>query len=541
MTTFGIDLGTTYSCIAMVDDTGRPLIVKNAIGEDSTPSVVFFETPDNVVVGREAKNSAKLFPDLVVSLIKRRMGEDGVELEFHGARHTPITVSALILRELARAAEEIAHVPVRDVVITVPAYFGVKEREATRAAGGIAGLNVLNVVPEPVAAALHYESFQRDTDQTILVYDLGGGTFDTTVIRIADGDIVVVCTDGDHRLGGADWDDRIADLLLKSFEDEHPGTDARGSEDFMQELAIAAEDLKRALSSVASRRYNMRYGDDSSRVELTREAFENSTADLLERTHDITRRTLEAARAKGITEFDDVLLVGGSTRMPAVQEMLRKRFGFAPKLHDPDQAVAKGAAMFAAIESVKIALPGTDGETTAPSSAQVKEAAAELGLDEASVLSLVGKRVAGVVPRAFGVKVLAEQDPDADPDGFVVDHLLRANDQLPASPPTQSYGTAFEGMVSIVLEIWEQAGSVESRRLSDNAKIGEGRIDHLPPMPKGSPVKITFTMDEMGLLRVHAVEGVTGQEVAMELAIAGLSGDELAEARSAVAQYDVGA
>src|SRR3954452_17429004 len=301
MATFGIDLGTTYSCIARIDDTGRPVVVKNAIGEDSTPSVVFFETPDNVVVGREAKNSAKVYPDLVVSLIKRRMGEDGVELEYHGDKHTPISISGLILREVARAAEQIAHLPVRDVVITVPAYFGVKEREATRAAGKAAGLNVLNVVPEPVAAALHYEALDSGTPRTLQVYDLGGGTFQPNGIRISGGDIQVICTDGDHQLGGADWDDRVADYLLRQFEQEHPGSGAGQSEDFLQELATAAEEIKRALSSVTARKHNLRFGDDVTRVEVTRETFERITGDLLEKTCEITQRTVEAARERGIT------------------------------------------------------------------------------------------------------------------------------------------------------------------------------------------------------------------------------------------------
>jgi molecular chaperone DnaK len=534
MAVFGIDLGTTYSCIAHVDDTGRPVVIKNAVGEDTTPSVVFFETEGNVVVGREAKNSAKIYPELVVSLIKRRMGED-VELEFHGQAHTPVTVSALILRELARAAEESAHVPVEDVVVTVPAYFGIKEREATRAAGVAAGLNVLNVVPEPVVAALHYEVMgSGDQERTILVYDLGGGTFDTTVIRISGQEIRVVCTDGDHHLGGADWDDRIAAMLLARFIEEHPGSDAEHSEEFLQELATGAEELKRALSSLQKRHYTMRWGAETARVEVTREEFENATAHLLERTAEITRRTVDAAKAQGVDGFDAVLLVGGSTRMPAVQEMLRRRFGFEPLLHDPDLAVAKGAALYALIESVKIALPG-------PEDTRLERVAAELGIDAGSMKTVVGKRVTAVVPRAFGVKVLAEGHPDADGDGFIVDHLLHANTPLPAAPPTQTYGTAYDNMVSIVLEIWEQAGATASPQLVDNAKIGEGRIDGLPPLPVGSPVQVTFSMDEMGTLRVHAVEGRTRQELSMELAIAGLSTEQLDDARSAVAKYDVSA
>ena len=212
--TFGIDLGTTHSCVARIDDAGKPVIIKSAIGEDTTPSAVYFESRQNVVVGRAAKNEALLAPDLVAQLVKRDMGTQA-EYTFHGERHTPETVSALILRELARAAAEHVGEAVHDVVITVPAYFGVAEREATRRAGQLAGLNVLDVLAEPVAAALHYQAVTgRGSAGTehILVYDLGGGTFDTTVIRLEGDDITVVCTDGDDRLGGADWDEVIARL-----------------------------------------------------------------------------------------------------------------------------------------------------------------------------------------------------------------------------------------------------------------------------------------------------------------------------------------
>src|SRR6266568_9640644 len=198
MATYGIDLGTTNSCVASVDDTGRAVVLQNAIGEDTTPSVVYFESADNVVVGRQAKESALLTPQLVVELVKRQMGQD-IHYTFHGQGHTPESVSALILRELARAAQEKTGAEVRDVVITVPAYFGVLEREATRKAGAIAGLNVLDVLAEPVAAALAYQALGKHTGvRHIFVYDLGGGTFDTTVIRIDGDDIQVVCTAGNH-------------------------------------------------------------------------------------------------------------------------------------------------------------------------------------------------------------------------------------------------------------------------------------------------------------------------------------------------------
>src|SRR3954463_2369140 len=258
MTTYGIDLGTTYSCIAYVDETGRAVVAKNAVGEDTTPSVVYFESEHSVVVGRAAKNSAMLNPDLVVELIKRQIGQGDAKREFHGEPHTPESTSALILRELARNAEEDTGEPVKDVVITVPAYFGVLERDATRKAGQIAGLNVLDVLAEPVAAALHYEALTEDAGvRHLLVYDLGGGTFDTTVIRLEGGDVQVVCTDGDHHLGGADWDSKIIEFLLNGFTEQHPARARGGDEQFVQDLAISAEQLKKELSAAQTRRHNM--------------------------------------------------------------------------------------------------------------------------------------------------------------------------------------------------------------------------------------------------------------------------------------------
>ena len=222
MTTFGIDLGTTYSCISYCDESGHAKVVRNATGDETTPSVVYFEDAENIVVGRYAKDVAKLYPDSVVSLIKREMGTNW-EREFHGRVHTPESVSAVILRKLAEYASEETGETVRDVVITVPAYFGVAEREATRRAGELAGLNVLNVIQEPIAAALHYEAALAATDQTILVFDLGGGTFDTTVIKVADGDVRAVCTDGDNRLGGADC--RVSCTVHQTRHDGARGKD----------------------------------------------------------------------------------------------------------------------------------------------------------------------------------------------------------------------------------------------------------------------------------------------------------------------------
>jgi molecular chaperone DnaK len=536
MATYGIDLGTTYSCIAYIDDVGRPAIAKTEMGEDTLPSVVYFESAGNVIVGRTAKNSALLHPDLVVSLIKRQMGKP-VDRTFHGEAHTAETISALILKELARAAELVTREPVRDAVITVPAYFGVAEREATRKAGEIAGLNVLNLVPEPVAAALHYEMLAGGSDRTILVYDLGGGTFDTTVIRLEGADVQVVCTDGASQLGGADWDSRLVDYLLEQFVAAHPHLDPSGDELFLQDLSIAAEQLKRDLSNATSRRHVMRFDGAVHEVELKRELFEELTSVLLDTTLDITERTVALARDRGADRFDDVLLVGGATKMPAVPRRLQERFGFEALRHDPDLAVAKGAARFALIESIKIHVPTSGGETPAASRPAVEETAATLGLTTEQVEEFLKKKITTVVPRAFGIKVLDSDDPKLERE--YVDHLLEANAALPADSGPRKFATVAPNQTEIEIQVWEQGGAIASKELEHNNRIGEGRITGLPPLPAGSPVEVTATMDAIGTLRVHAVELRTGKDLEIELTIGGMDAASVEAARTAIARYTV--
>jgi molecular chaperone DnaK len=535
MTTFGIDLGTTYSCIAYVDESGRAIVIRNAHNEETTPSVVYFESANNTVVGKDAKNVAKMEPDLVVSLIKRQMGTDWSR-EFHGQAHTPETVSALILRELASYAAEETQQTVKDVVITVPAYFGVAEREATRNAGRIAKLNVLNVISEPVSAALHYEAMGPGEDRTILVFDLGGGTFDTTVIRLTGNNIRTVCTDGSKNLGGADWDDKIAEYLLDLFMEENPGSAARDSEDFIQELAIAAEDIKKSLSTRESCRYPMKLGGESCRAVVSRADFEEFTSFLLTQAMEITERTVQTARDQGIRSFDDVLLVGGSSRMPAVAAALREKFGFNPRLHEPEQAVAKGAAHFAVIEWIKSLLP--DDSDDASSDERV---AAETNMQAAKVRQFREKIVTTVVPRAFGIRVWpGDEDSDEKAqERSEISHILEANRPLPAAPQTKQVYTKYPDQTSILIEVWEQAGSVASSDLADNTRIGKGVISGLPELPKHSPVDVTFRMNETGLLTVDAEELKTHKKVKFDLQITGLSGDQLEAAKDTVSGYDV--
>jgi len=549
MATYGIDLGTTYSCIAYVDETGRPVVLKSAVGEDTTPSVVYFESPENVVVGRQAKDSALLAPHLVVELIKRQMGQD-VHYAFHGQDHTPESISALILRELARAAREQTGEEVRDVVITVPAYFGVLEREATRKAGQIAGLNVLDVIAEPVAAALNYETLSHDGGvRHIFIYDLGGGTFDTTVIRIEGDDVHVVCTDGNHHLGGADWDAAIINFLLRGFTETHPQLDPAADEQFMQELATSAEQLKKQLSATQTRRHNVRFDGEVEPLTLTREHLEELTSELLERTMEITERTLATAREKGVEHFDDVLLVGGMTITPAIAQTLRERFGLEARLQDPHLAVAKGAAVFALMRKVKESMTGSDedgagaGQNAGQDAGNAREVADQLGISEEQVRSIARKRVATVVPRAFGLKVVDTKDPvfATDPHGarhYIV-HLLTANTPLPADAGPETFRTVKDNQREVSLEVWEQAGSVASEELEHNTHIGEGVLSELPPRAAGAPFQVIFRMTETGLLKVHGYDADSGREVRFEIQIGGLDEAEVQRATSAVARYEV--
>ena len=539
---FGIDLGTTQSCIAYIDEAGSPVIIKSALGEDTTPSAVFFESKRNVVVGRAASEEALLTPDLVAQLVKRDMGTNAA-YTFHGEPHTPETVSALILRELVRLAAEQTGQAVRDVVITVPAYFGIAERAATRRAGEAAGLEVLDVLDEPVAAAVHYQATHGPAGKPkhALVYDLGGGTFDTTVIRLEGDDIIAVCTDGDARLGGADWDQAITGYLLSRVAAEHPQLRPEENPQFMQDLRISAERLKKELSSVQTRRHLMRLDGMTTVAELTRSAVEDLTAGLLDRTVAVIDRAIALARAKGVTRFDEVLLVGGMSRFPAVTRVLKERLGVDVRLHEPELAVAKGAALFARARRARPATPsGLSACQVSPPEASASSSAAPAP----EIQRLAAARVAAVVPRAFGVKAVDPHDPLAQTDPVhatqVILHLLPANTPLPADTGPYPFATAVDNQRMLEIEVWEQAGPEESEDLANNRKVGSGLLRHLPArLPAGTPFEITFFISETGLLTVHAREPSSGREVRFDLQIGGLDNARFDEARRSVAGYEV--
>lgn len=526
MAVHGIDLGTTYSCIAGVDDIGRPTVLRNQEDSDTTPSVVFFETPDNVVVGATAKDSAVVEPDLVVSRIKRDMGHE-VTRTMHGRAYTPEEISAFVLRKLAEDARVATGEEVADVVITVPAYFGAAERDATRKAGRIAGLNVIDIVSEPIAAAITYGVLNPDQDCRILVYDLGGGTFDTTVISLRGGDIEVVCTDGDHELGGADWDDRLVEHMAERFRGEHPDVgDPLEDRQTEQQLRRDAEELKKTLTSRTRHVVRVMHEGRVTKVELTREELESLTRDLLDRTVEITRRTVATAAGKGVDGFDQLVLVGGSAKMPAVTEALRAEFGVTPRLQDPDLAVAKGAALYAFEETYRRLLSAGEG-------AKAEEMAVRAGLSGGQREQIAGRTIKTVASRAFGIRT-TERTSRRE----YVTHLVHANDPLPADA-TQGFATLDDFQSHVAIEVMEQAGSVASEEPGDNTKIAEGDLRIPPGKPAGYPIEVTFALDASDLLHVTAREHETGERLELRVQIGGMSDEDVARSRNALARVQV--
>jgi molecular chaperone DnaK (HSP70) len=512
---WGIDLGTTYSCISRVDEFGHAVVVNNRDGDPTTPSVVMFVGPDNIQVGKEAKRQKQIDPDAVAELVKRQMGEPDWSFHAHDKQWSAPEVSAQILRALAEDAAQQAGEPVQKVVITVPAYFGIPERDATVAAGQIAGLEVVDVLNEPTAAALSYGFAQgADVDETVLVYDLGGGTFDVTVIRLeplesGGSHIRVIATGGDHRLGGADWDQRIVELLATKFQEENPeAPDPLDDDRTAAELGLEAEEAKRALTARDSITQVMMAGSVRATVTLTREEFEQATQDLLESTVNFTRETLEKARERGASEIDRVLLVGGSSFMPAVKRRLEEAFpGWSPELGDPNQAVAKGAALygFQADLRGKIESREAQGGDGADRGAIEKQVAEESGLALAALQRITETQITNVCARGFGVKVVREgfTGENDESEEFYVDHLLRENDPLPTER-LETYGTVVDNQSSVEIVLLEQAGSELSDRLEHNKEV-EKRQFHLPGSdPRGTPIEVSIGMGNDGILTVTA-------------------------------------
>lgn len=531
---FGIDLGTTYSCIAYVDEYNRPTVIANISGDRTTPSVVQFEGSERIV-GKEAKNNRVMSPDSTVDLIKRYMGRSNdFSFSYDSINYTPEEISSFILRKLVQDAEQQTSYKITDVVITCPAYFGIPEREATAKAGEIAGLNVRSIINEPTAAAIAY-GINAQTDQTVLVYDLGGGTFDVTIIKIEGGNITVVCTDGDHELGGSDWDDLIVRYFAEEWQRQNGSSeDPLDSDETLQDLKEKAEQAKQILTVRESTSTRIIHDSQSAKVELSREKFDELTEGLLSRTVELTKQAIVEAKKREVYDFDQFLMVGGSTRMPQVAKRLKSEFGKDPKFSDPDEAVAKGAAVYGQklmlnddfIQRVANAV-GVPSETVNLDQVDQKvidaieqELATDYGLQLPAVKKSLDTKITNVTSRSFGLVAWNPQNGREE-----VSNMILRNDPLPASV-TKTFGTRDDNQNTVELTIVDNLSNDRAYEVADSRKIGKTELLLPLGLPASSPIEITFNLDDQGRLHMRARELKEGREVEIELQTESVTSEE---------------
>ena len=491
----GIDLGTTNSCVAVMEG-GKPTVIANAEGARTTPSVVAFTKTGERLVGEPAKRQAVTNADRTVASIKRHMGSD-YKVDIDSKKYSPQEISAMILQKLKADAENYLGEKVNEAVITVPAYFNDAQRQATKDAGKIAGLDVKRIINEPTAAALAY-GLDNEKEQKIMVYDLGGGTFDVSIIEIGDGVIEVLATNGDTRLGGDDFDNKVIDWMVSEFKKQE-GIDLSGDKMAMQRLREAAEKAKKELSSATTTNINLPFitatadGPKHFDMDLTRAKFDELTHDLVERTAIPVQNALRDA---GITasELGKVLLVGGSTRIPAVQDKVKLMTGHEPsKTLNPDECVAIGAS----IQGGKLA--GDAG-------------AGDILLLDVTPLSLSIETMGGVATR-----------------------LIERNPTIPTKK-SQIFSTAADNQTAVDINVLQG----ERQFAKDNKSLGQFRLDGIPPARRGVPqIEVTFDIDANGIVNVSAKDLGTGKEQHITItAGSNMSEGDIEKAVKEAAEYE---